>query len=84
MKVRLSQKPKKPNGSSKNPENKALQDFGRYSGMAFQMIAIILIMTWIGIKLDKVFDLKQVFTIIFSLLGVFGGIYVSLKDFIHK
>jgi F0F1-type ATP synthase assembly protein I len=52
--------------------------------MAFQMIAIILIMTWIGIKLDKVFDLKQVFTIIFSLLGVFGGIYVSLKDFIHK
>jgi F0F1-type ATP synthase assembly protein I len=52
--------------------------------MAFQMIAIILIMTWCGIKLDKLFDLKPVFTVIFSLVGVFGGIYISLKDFIHK
>jgi len=51
--------------------------------MAFQMIFIILAMTWVGIKLDKVFKLETpVFTIIFSLLGVFGGIYTSVKDFI--
>jgi len=51
--------------------------------MAFQMIIIILVMTWLGTKLDKILEFKTpVFTIILSLLGVFGGIYVSLKDFI--
>jgi len=51
--------------------------------MAFQMIAIILITTWGGIKLDKIagFD-KPVFTIILSLLGVFAAIYTAVKDFI--
>jgi F0F1-type ATP synthase assembly protein I len=84
MSLRLSQKTKKQKEPPTNQANKGLQDFGRYSGMAFQMIAIILIMTWCGIKLDKLFDLKPVFTVIFSLVGVFGGIYISLKDFIHK
>ncbi len=62
---------------------KGIQDFGKYSGLAFQMIVIIGGMTWIGVKLDKFFSLETpVCTIIFSLLGVFGGIYISLKDFI--
>jgi len=47
------------------------------------MIAIIGILTWCGIKLDKVLGLqKPVFTIILSLLGVFAGIYTAIKDFI--
>ena len=47
------------------------------------MIAIILIATWCGIKLDKLFGLNTpVFTIIFALIGVFGGIYTAVKDFI--
>lgn len=51
--------------------------------MAFQMIIIILVMTWGGTKLDKLLNLETpVFTIILSLLGVFGGIYTSIKDFI--
>jgi ATP synthase protein I len=67
----------------KNPENKGLNDFAKYSGMAFQMIAVILITTWGGIELDKLakFD-TPVFTIILSLLGVFAAIYTALKDFI--
>jgi F0F1-type ATP synthase assembly protein I len=70
----------------KNPKslgNKGIRDFARYSGIAFQMIGIILVTTWGGIKLDKLtgFD-KPVFTIILSLLGVFAAIYTAVKDFI--
>jgi F0F1-type ATP synthase assembly protein I len=67
----------------KSPENKGLNDFARYSGIAFQMIAIILITTWGGIELDKLAKFNTpVFTIILSLLGVFAAIYTALKDFI--
>jgi F0F1-type ATP synthase assembly protein I len=67
----------------KSPENKGLNDFGRYSGMAFQMIAIILVTTWGGIELDKLTKFHTpVFTIILSLLGVFAAIYTAVKDFI--
>jgi F0F1-type ATP synthase assembly protein I len=67
----------------KSPENKGLNDFGRYSGMAFQMIAIILVTTWGGIQLDKLAKFHTpVFTIVLSLLGVFAAIYTAVKDFI--
>jgi F0F1-type ATP synthase assembly protein I len=67
----------------KSQENKGLNDFGKYSGMAFQMLAIILITTWGGIQLDKLAKFHTpVFTIILSLLGVFAAIYTVLKDFI--
>ena len=67
----------------KRSQNKGIDDFARYSGMAFQMIAIILITTWGGIELDKLTHFKiPLFTIILSLLGVFGAIYTAVKDFI--
>jgi F0F1-type ATP synthase assembly protein I len=67
----------------KNQPDKHGNDFARYSGIAFQMIAIILITTWGGIKLDKISGFeKPVFTIILSLLGVFAAIYTVVKDFI--
>jgi len=75
------QLPKKKN--QKNPENSGINDFARYSGMAFQMVAIILITTWGGIELDKLTGFKTpVFTIILSLLGVIAAIYTAVKDFI--
>jgi F0F1-type ATP synthase assembly protein I len=67
----------------KNPENKGFNDFARYSGMAFQMIAVILVTTWGGIELDKLAKFNTpVFTIILSLLGVFAAIYTAVRDFI--
>jgi F0F1-type ATP synthase assembly protein I len=68
----------------KNPRSKGLNDFARYSGLAFQMVAIILITTWGGIELDKLLKFETpVFTIILSLLGVFAAIYFAVKDFIR-
>lgn len=65
------------------PPNKGLRDFGRYSGLAFQMVAIILLTTLGGVEIDKHTGWKTpVFTIILSLIGVFAAIYFSVKDFI--
>jgi ATP synthase protein I len=70
----------------KNPkkqESKDINDFAKYSGMAFQMVAIIAVTTWGGIKLDKLAGFETpVFTIVLSLLGVFAAIYTAIKDFI--
>lgn len=70
----------------KNPkkqEDKGLNSYVKYSGMAFQMVGIIGFTTWGGIKLDKIAGLETpVFTIILSLLGVFAAIYSVVKDFI--
>lgn len=80
----------KPKSQSKKPkQQKSSKDsansFARYSGIAIQMVAIIVIMTFAGVKLDsrRASD-TPVFTIIFSLLGVFAGIYTAIKDFIKK
>jgi len=64
-------------------QNKGIQDFAKYSGIAFQMIGIILITVWGGVKLDKLTGWNTpVFTIVLSLLGVFGAIYTVIRDFI--
>lgn len=66
-----------------NQENKGISNFGKYSGIAFQMIGIIFITTWGGTKLDKLTGLQTpVFTIVLSLLGVFAAIYTAVKGFI--
>jgi len=83
MKEPLSQKQKNRKKSPNDPGNKGFQDYAKYSGLAFQMALIIGVMTWCGVKLDKVLGLSTpVFTIILSLLGVFAGIYTAIKDFI--
>ena len=78
-----SQKKKPRKTREKNPENDGLPDYAKYTGLSVQMIVIILVTVWGGIKLDKLFGLKTpVFTIILSLLGVFAAIYTAVKDFI--
>ena len=72
--------------NQKKQENKPLSSYAKYSAIGFQMIAIIGLTTWGGIKNDHLAGLKNpVFTIILSLLGVFAAIYFAIKDFIkHK
>jgi F0F1-type ATP synthase assembly protein I len=73
--------------SQENPRkqsNKGLKDFARYSGIAFQMMAIILVATLGGVKIDQLTGWKTpVFTIILSLLGVFAAIYFTIKDLVR-
>jgi hypothetical protein len=56
----------------------------KYGNMAIQMAAIIGLSVWGGKKLDERYQNKTpVFTIVLSLLGIFGALYVALKDLIH-
>lgn len=65
----------------KRPSNSYL----KYSGMAFQMGAIIFIGVFGGFKLDQWLELKTpIFTLILSLVSVFAAIYLSIKDFLKK
>lgn len=54
----------------------------KYTGLAFQMLAIIAIGVFAGIKLDQYFKTPDIFTVVLSLLAVITGIYLAIKDFI--
>ncbi len=57
--------------------------FFKYSNMALQMAITIGVGAWSGNKLDQHFkNSEPIFTIILSLLGIAGGLYLALKDFI--
>jgi F0F1-type ATP synthase assembly protein I len=73
------------NKKNKKKNNKpGLANYAKYSGMAFEMIAIILISVWGGNKLDAIFnDGKALYVIILSIVGVGAALYFALKDFIR-
>jgi ATP synthase protein I len=60
--------------------------YARYSAMGAQMLAIIGIGTYSGIKLDEWLELDKtpVFTILFALLSVIFAIYFVVKDLLKK
>jgi len=69
----------------KDHQSNPLNNYAKYSGLAFQMGGVIAVAVWGGIKLDKLAGTdKSIFTIILSLLGVFTAIYVAVKDFIKR
>jgi len=67
-----------------NNQSSGLEKFAKYSGIAFQMLAIILLFVWGGSKLDEKFnDGESLYVIILSVLGVFISLFISLRDFIR-
>ena len=71
-----------------NPEQskkKPLNDYLKYSAMSFQMMAIILLFTLGGIKLDHYLGLKfPAFTLLLCFVSIVAAFYFFLKDFIKK
>jgi F0F1-type ATP synthase assembly protein I len=63
---------------------KSLNNYARYSGMAFQMLAIILVGVFGGYKLDEWLHTKPFLTIILSILAVFLSIYYVTRDLLKK
>ena len=64
-------------------KKKQLNNYAKYSSIAFQMMAIILVGVFGGYKLDAWIGLKfPVFTILLSLLSVGFAIYTAIKDFL--
>ena len=62
-------------------KKKSLDNYTRYSSIAFQMLVIILAGVFGGMKLDQWLNLKiPVFTIVLSVLAVILSIYTVTRD----
>lgn len=48
--------------------------------MTTQLAVSIGVCAAIGIYLDGYFETKPILTVVLSLFGVFGGLYIALKD----
>ena len=69
-------KPEKENG---------FKNYAKYSSIGIQMLVIILIGVFGGVKLDEWIAWEfPVFTIIFSILSVFLAIYYVTRDLLKK
>ncbi|WP_404818028.1 AtpZ/AtpI family protein [Reichenbachiella ulvae] len=80
-KSELVTKQQKGNLPSEKPNKKPAYNYLRYSGLAFEMLAFILLGVWGGIKIDEWLELKYpIFTIFLSM----GGVTSSLIYLIRK
>jgi F0F1-type ATP synthase assembly protein I len=72
----------KSNPDESEPGNKnQANEYLKYTGLAFQMLAVIGVSVWAGLKLDEKFmGGKPVFLIILTFLGIFGSIYTLYRS----
>ncbi len=62
-----------------------LKAYAKYTSIAFQMLVIILLGVFGGIKLDEFLAIEfPIFTILFSILSVILAIYYVTKDLLKK
>ncbi len=67
-------------------DTKKINNYARFSGLAFQMLATIAIGTYAGVKLDAWLGLKKipVFTLLLSLGAVGASMYLLIKQVTKK
>jgi len=71
--------------TNKPKDQNAYKNYAKYSSIAVQMLVIILIGVFGGIKLDEWISWKfPVFTTILSIVSVFLAIYYVIRDLIKK
>jgi F0F1-type ATP synthase assembly protein I len=63
---------------------RSLNNYAKYSSMAFQMLVIILLGIFGGYKMDQWLHTKPVLTVVFSLSSVILAIYFVTRDLIKK
>jgi hypothetical protein len=68
----------------KTDPRKNLNDYARYSSMAFQMLAIILAGVFGGVKADEWLGTSPLLTVILSMAAVIMAIYFVTKDLLKK
>jgi hypothetical protein len=73
--------PEKP---KKNQTKYNLNDYAKYSSLAFEMVIIMVAGVYGGRFFDRFFALHfPLFTLFLSLISVGLAIYLAIKDFIH-
>lgn len=62
-----------------------MNEYGKYSAIAFQLLAIVFLGTYAGYRIDmELPEVKPLSTVILSLLSIGIGLYVTLKDLTKK
>lgn len=77
----LQEKPPKRRKSNEDPKQ-SLARYARYSAIAFQMVAVVVLFVLGGVKLDSLWEAMEfpLATLVGSVLGVVLALYYSLKD----
>jgi len=71
------------NQNKEKKPKKKLDDFIRYSSLAFEMIAIMGLGVLLGIKIDQWLSLSfPAFTLGLMILSVVGAIYHAIRKFL--
>jgi F0F1-type ATP synthase assembly protein I len=68
---------------SPNRKSSQYNTYLKYSGLAFQLLAAIGVLGWLGYLLDKRFNLIPLFTLLFGFLA-FGGMMYQIYRSINK
>ena len=67
------------------PDRDAKSKYAYYSGLGFQMVAIIAVFTFIGVKLDdSTGNERPLWAALFSLLGVGISLYSVIRSVNRK
>ena len=64
--------------------NKIYREVGPYLGLGMQLAITVTVMVFLGIWLDEKFNLSPILTVVFSMLGVFAGMYNFIKSVINS
>lgn len=76
-------KPQIMNNDKYKKPKKQFDDFIRYSSLAFEMMAIMGISVFVGIKIDQWLELSfPAFTLGLMILSVAGAIYHAIRKFL--
>ena len=71
-----NQNPKKPTS-----KNKALNAYGRYSSLAIQIVIVVIVFAWFGMKLDEWMETEiPGWTISMTGIGIVGALYYLYKS----
>jgi F0F1-type ATP synthase assembly protein I len=68
---------------SPNRKSSQYNTYLKYSGLAFQLLAAIGVLGWLGYLLDKRLNLIPLFTLLFGFLA-FGGMMYQIYRSINK
>jgi len=63
-------------------QKKGFNNYVRYTGLGFQMLAVIGLGVWGGIALDKRLGTGSAFTITLSLISVLLGLGLVIREFL--
>jgi hypothetical protein len=68
-----------------NPDKREFNSFIRYSNLAFEMMAIIALGTFLGYKIDEWLENTfKGFTLVFMVLSVTGAIIYGVRSTLKK